>query len=101
MHCLWRSQGYAGRDVPVKAFTEQGASAAALKRLGENVQCLRLLAIQSGTWHDVIRLKVLAFCEAVLPKRLTSNAKARIISSRDNVLLGYFQGCMVPPHFQL
>ena len=73
--------------------------------------------IQWGTWHDVMYLNVLAFCEAVLPNRLTSKTKARITSGRDDALLGsfedcsvavsirdamlgYFRGCMGRPRFQ-
>ena len=42
--------------------------------------------IQSRTGHDVMYFKALAFCEAVLPNTLTSKAKARIVSGRDDTL---------------
>ena len=49
-------------------------------------------AIQSGTGHNVMYFKALAFCEADLPNTLTSTAKARTLSGRDDVLLGYVRG---------
>ena len=35
-----------------------------------------------------------------MPNRLTSKTKTRIISGRDDALLGYFKGFMLPPHSQ-
>ena len=49
-------------------------------------------AIQSGAGHNVMYFKALAFCEADLPNTLTSKAKARTLSGRDGVLLGYVRG---------
>ena len=57
-------------------------------------------AIQSGTGHNVMYFKALAFCEADLPNALTSKAKARIVSGRNNALLGYVQGCVAQPRSQ-
>ena len=43
-----------------------------------------------GEGHNVMYFKVLALCEAVLPNRLTSKAKARTVTGRNDALLGYF-----------
>ena len=48
-------------------------------------------AIQPGTGHDVMSFKAQASWEAVLPTTLTSKAKPRTVSGRDDALLGYFE----------
>ena len=57
-------------------------------------------AIHSGTGHNVMYFKALAFCEADLPNTLTSTAKARNVSGLDDALLGYLRGCVAQPRSQ-
>ena len=78
-----------------------GFSSQGLMGIPAGAQAAPTRAIQSGTGHNVMYFKALAFCEAVLPNRLTSKAQARTVSGRNDVLLGYFSGCVAQPRSQM